>query len=339
MSIPPSTIRAAPSSLDSRHVDELAALLSVAREGSFVGAGRALQRHPTVVSKRIMALEERLGVRLLERTTRRVRMTEAGMRLAEQLRAADQLIQEAEQEASAGASEVRGRLRVAFPASMGRQWLAPLLPSFLQRHPAIEVEASFSERYVDLVAEGFDAAIRIGVLSDSRLIARRLGQLRRILCASPDYIRRHGSPARPGDLALHNCLQLTQLASFPGWRMSNGVERETVFARGTLTSDDGGALIEAAKAGIGILGAGDWLMVREFAAGTLVPVLPEWTLDTDGGVYLVRPSLEFAPARTAAFVSWIEEQFAGGPPWSAGRLDASEGRPGRSGADAKRRAS
>jgi len=315
MSVPAESQRTAAGALDSRNVDEMAALLAVAREGSFVGAGRSLQRHATIVSKRIATLEQRLGVRLLERTTRRVRLTEAGARLTERLSTAGRLIQEAEQEASAGASEVRGKLRLAFPGSMGRQWLAPLLPSFLQRHPAVEVEAFFGERYVDLVAEGFDAAVRVGVLSDSRLIARRLGELRRVLGASPDYVRRHGMPATPADLVHHNCLHLTLLASYPGWHLSNGDHRETVIARGTLTSDDSGALVEAAKAGIGILGAGEWLMARAFAAGTLVPVLPDWTLDTDGGVYLVRPSVEFAPARTEAFVSWVGEQFEHGAPW------------------------
>ena len=302
--------------LDGQHADELAAMLAVAREGSFVAAGRLLQRHATVVSKRIAALEHRLGVRLLERTTRSARLTEAGARLAERLQTAGHIIHDAEREAASGASEVRGKLRLAFPGSMGRQWLAPLLPSFLHRHPSVEVEAFFGERYVDLVAEGFDAAVRIGVLSDSRLIARRLGQLRRVLCASPEYVRRHGAPLAPRDLMHHNCLQLTQLVSVPGWRLSNGTDRETVYARGTLTSDDGSALVEAAKAGIGILGAGEWLLVREFAAGTLVPILPDWTLDTDGGVYLVRPSVAFAPARTQAFVDWICEQFEQGVPWN-----------------------
>ena len=164
--------------LDGRRVDELAALLAVARDGSFVGAAQSLQRDATIISKRIAALERRLGVRLLERTTRRVRLTEAGARRAERVRAAESLILEAEAEASAGAAELRGRLRLALPAAMGRLWLAPLLPDFLLLYPSLQVEAYYSDRYVDLVAEGFDAAIRIGVLSGSRLMAkRRLSQL------------------------------------------------------------------------------------------------------------------------------------------------------------------
>jgi DNA-binding transcriptional LysR family regulator len=303
------------SDLDSRHVDELAALLAVARGGSFVEAGLSLQRHATIISKRIAALERRLGVRLLERTTRRVRLTEAGALLVERLRFAGNLILEAEQEASAGAAEIRGRLRLALPAAMGRLWLAPLLPAFLLRYPSLQVEAYYSERYVDLVAEGFDAAIRIGILSDSRLIAKRLGIVRRVLCTSPDYVRRNGAPATPRELASHNCLSLTGLPSFPEWRLWNGKRKEAVVARGSLVSDDGGALLEAAKAGIGILGAGEWLMARELAAGTLVRILPEWSLDADGGLYLVRPSVKYAPARTEAFIAWISDQFRHGMPW------------------------
>jgi AspT/YidE/YbjL antiporter-like protein len=231
------------SDLDSRHVDELAALLAVARGGSFVEAGLSLQRHATIISKRIAALERRLGVRLLERTTRRVRLTEAGALLVERLRFAGNLILEAEQEASAGAAEIRGRLRLALPAAMGRLWLAPLLPAFLLRYPSLQVEAYYSERYVDLVAEGFDAAIRIGILSDSRLIAKRLGIVRRVLCTSPDYVRRNGAPATPQELASHNCLSLTGLPSFPEWRLWNGKRKEAVVARGSLVSDDGGALL------------------------------------------------------------------------------------------------
>ncbi len=200
---------------------------------------------------------------------------------------------------------------------------APLLPAFLLRYPSLQVEAYYSERYVDLVAEGFDAAIRIGILSDSRLIAKRLGIVRRVLCTSPDYVRRNGAPATPRELASHNCLSLTGLPSFPEWRFWNGKRKEAVVARGSLVSDDGGALLEAAKAGIGILGAGEWLMARELAAGTLVRILPEWSLDADGGLYLVRPSVKYAPARTEAFIAWISDQFRHGMPWHQERPPSS----------------
>ena len=301
--------------LDSRHIDEIAAFLAVAAEKSFVGAGRSIQRHPTIISKRIAALERRLGVRLIERTTRQVRLTEAGVRLAERLRSARALIAEAEQEASTGAAELRGKLRLAFPAAMGRLWLTPMLPEFLIAHPLLSVETHYDERYVDLVAEGFDAGIRVGALSDNRLIAKKLSDHRRILCAAPDYIKRRGSPETPRDLASHNCFGFTELVSFPNWRLSCCGREETVVANGTLTSNDSEALLAAARAGLGILGAGEWLMSPDFKAGTLVRVLPDWTLNPQGGVYLVRPSAQFTPATTEAFIKWISAKFASGPPW------------------------
>lgn len=301
--------------LDYRHSDEIAALLAVASEGSFVAAGRLLQRHPTVVSKRVAAMEKRLGVRLIERTTRQVRMTTAGALLEQRLRAAIQAITEAEQEASSGAAEVRGVLRLALPAAMGRLWLAPMLPEFLKAHPRVSIVADYSERFVDIIAEGFDVAIRIGELNDSRLIARKLGDHRRILCASPTYLEKHGIPETPRDLAGHNCLGFTGFASFPEWRLSNGDRQATVVASGSITSNDSESLLAAARAGVGILGAGEWLMSRAIAAGELVHVLPGWQLDFQGGIYLVRPSARFSPATTIAFKEWIESKFVTGPPW------------------------
>lgn len=236
--------------------------------------------------------------------------------MAEELESAAHMIREAEQDASASAGRLQGKLRLALPASLGRRWIAPHLPEFMQRYPALEIEAIYSESYVDIVAEGFDIAIRVGILGDSRLVAKRLGRLRRILAASPDYLKRCGMPATPRDLAEHNCLEFTTLATYPTWRLSDGTRSESVVARGSLKSNDSAALLEAARAGIGILGAGEWLMIDDFAEGRLVPVLPEWSFDGDGGVYLVRPSGRFTPARTRALMDWIETLFRDGSPWS-----------------------
>jgi len=304
-----------PGPFGSRYTDEISALLAVASEGSFVAAGRLLQRHPTIVSKRLAAMEKRLGVRLIERSTRQVRMTDAGAQLVERLRSAVGLIAEAEQEASLGAAEIRGTIRLTLPAAMGRLWLGPMLPEFLNSHPHVSIVADYSERFVDIIAEGFDAAIRIGELSDNRLVAKKLCDHRRILCASPAYIEQHGQPTTPQDLAGHNCLQFSGFTSFPEWRLSNGNRQETMVPKGTLTANDSESLLAAAKAGVGILGAGEWLMSRDIGAGRLVRVLPEWLVDAQGGVYLVRPSSKFSPATTIAFKEWIESKFINGPPW------------------------
>lgn len=302
--------------LNNQHSDEIAAFLAVASQGSFVGAGRLLQRHPTVVSKRLAAMEKRLGVRLVERSTRQVRITDVGAKLELRLRSAIELMNEAQQQAAEGASEIRGTLRLALPAAMGRRWLGPMLPEFLDAHPHVSILADYSERLVDIIDEGFDAAIRIGELEDNRLIARKLSDHRRILCASPGYIEKHGMPETPQALLNHNCLRFSGLASFPQWRLHRGNELEAVSPKGNLTANDSESLLAAARAGAGILGAGDWLMSRDMAAGRLVHVLPDWQLDTAGGVYLVRPSAKFPGAVVVAFKQWIESKFIPAPPWS-----------------------
>lgn len=301
--------------LEQGRADELAALLAVAHEGSFVAAAAAIHRHSSVVSKRIRALEMRLGVRLLERTTRSVRLTEAGAQLARRLQMATDAIFEAEQEAAAGGIELRGRLRLALPAAMGRQWLAPMLPAFAHQYPGLEIEVDYAERYVDLVGEGFDVALRLGSLSDSRLVARRLGDHRIVLGASPDYLERHGFPENPADLINHNLLRYTGPVSTHEWRMRNGNLRERILPRGTYSSNDIYGLLEAARKGIGIVGFGDWSMACDFVAGTLIRILPEWDFEIDEGIYLVRPSRQFTPARTDAFIQWITGQFSNGLPW------------------------
>ncbi|MDU9393513.1 LysR family transcriptional regulator [Pseudomonas japonica] len=301
--------------LDNPHSDEIAAFLAVAAQGSFVAAGRLLERHPTVISKRVAAMEKRLGVRLIERSTRQVRVTPVGEKLEQRLRAALGMIAEAEQQAISGAAEVRGVLRLALPAAMGRLCIGPLLPAFLEAHPQVSIVADYSERLVDIIEEGFDIAIRIGELDDNRLIAKKLCDHRRILCASPAYLQRHGVPRTPQQLSEHNCLRFSGLASFPQWRMYAGEQQVSVTPRGSLTANDSESLLAAARADAGILGAGEWLMSRDLAAGRLVRVLPEWQLDPTGGVYLVRPSARFPAATVLAFKQWIEARFDPLPPW------------------------
>lgn len=300
---------------DSRQADELATLLALAEHGSFAAAGRALQRHPSVLSKRLGALEQRLGVRLVERTTRQLRFTDEGQRLVERLRRAASLIAEAQDEASRSAALVQGRLKLAVPAAMGRLWLSPILSRFVLEHPQVTLEVEYSERFVDIVAEGFDAAIRIGELADSRLLARRLCDLRRILCAAPAYLERHGTPQAPAELASHNCLGFTGLHSWPDWKLANGNRQQTVRVSGNLHSNDNEALLSAARMGVGILAGGEWLMQHDLDAGRLVRVLPGWQLDTAAGIYFVRPSARYNSAASEVFKTWIEEQFADGAPW------------------------
>lgn len=295
--------------INANQLDELAALMTLDEVGSFVGAGRALERHPSVISKRIAALEVRLGVRLVERSTRNVRLTEPGLRLAESVRAANMLLHEAQEEASRGAKQLKGRLRIALPGAMGRLWLSPLLPAFLALYPAIQLEVDYSDRYVDIIGEGFDAAVRVGVLSDSRLVATKLGLHKRIVCASPDYLSRYGVPTDPLELVEHKCLEFEGFANFPEWHLTNGQRNETVTARGPMRSNDSQGLLDAARAGVGILGAGEWLVAADLADGRLVRILPDWAFDTEGGIYIVTSSKKRTSARLDAFIAWTRQQF------------------------------
>lgn len=301
--------------LDSQHADELATLLALHAEGSFAAAGRVLKKHPSVLSKRLGALESRLGVRLVERTTRQLRFTDDGVRLVEKVRHATLLIAEAEKEAAQGALEVRGRLRLSMPAAMGRRWLSPMVAGFALAHPQVAVEVEYAERFVDIVAERFDAAIRIGELADSRLVATRLCEHRRILCAAPAYLQRHGTPKVPADLAAHNCLGFTGLRSYPEWRLTRDGVTEAIQIKGTLVSNDNEALLAAARLGLGVMAAGDWLVSPDIAAGHLVPVLEPWGMNAHAGIYLVRPSAQFSTAAMVAFRQWMAAQFANGAPW------------------------
>lgn len=299
--------------INSQHIDEVAALLAVAANGTFAAAGKAIGRHPTIISKRIASLETRLGVRLVERTTRQVQLTDTGKRLADKYRIATDLIEEAQEEATENANNLSGRLKLAFPATMGRLWLAPKIPEFMAKYPKLELDINYSDDYVDLIEGGFDAAIRIGHLTDSRLVARKLTSHKRILVASPNYLQQHGTPLEPDQLLEHNCIGNPSLHSYPIWRLSDKQQLAMVRTNGTLVTNDSIAMLEAARAGIGILGAGEWLVAQDIHTGTLVQLMPQWHFDSDGGIYLVRASRHYVSARTDAFSEWISQLFQPAP--------------------------
>ena len=299
------------------HIEEMAALAAVAEQGSFAKAADSLRRDATVLTRRIQSLERRLGVRSLERTTRRVTLTEAGARFLARTQDAMAVLMEAQNEAAAAATgEPSGTLRLALPGTFGRKWIAPYLSDFLARYPQVRIHAEFSNRFVDLIGEGFDAALRLGVLADSSLVARKIAERRRLLCASPAYLERRGTPARPEDLRDHACLGYTGFSFHPDWSFTDREgQRVTVRIQGPLVADDAEALVAASVSGLGIMMGTDWLVGRELADGTLVPLLSEWMMDGEAGVYAIIPSRGLQPAKTRAFVDWIAARFAAGPPW------------------------
>ncbi|MBZ9780373.1 LysR family transcriptional regulator [Pseudomonas sp. REP124] len=300
---------------DSRNADELSAILALADHQTFSAAAKVLERHPSVLSKRISALEMRLGVRLVERTTRAVRFTDIGERFVENLRVAARMIEEAQSEALQDSSEIQGTLRLSLPSAMGRMWLSPMVAEFAKLHPHLYLELEYTDQFVDIVSKGYDLAIRIGDLPDSRLIARKLCDQTRILCASTEYLDNYGAPSHPHDLVNHHCLSYTGFNTYPDWRLVSQGSSVTVRPKGAIKSNDNEGLLIAAKHGLGIVAGSTWLMARAMRKGQLVRVLPDWTFNTDAGVYLVRPSSAYTSAKVDAFKRFIESKFEKRAPW------------------------
>jgi DNA-binding transcriptional LysR family regulator len=246
----------------------------VAEAGSFAAVAGRRSISATMVGKHIAALEERLGGRLLHRTTRRQSLTDLGR---EYYQASKQILAQVA-EADAGATALtttpRGLLRVNAPVSLGTSILAPALAEYLARCPEVDVELHLDDRVVDLAEEGYDAAIRIGPLADSRLVARPLGPYRLIPCASPAYLAAHGTPRRPRDLAEHNCLGFTHWAEGDEWPFVGPTGEERIAVKGRLRASNGQALRMAALRGLGIILQPEPLLAEDLASGSLVRLLP-----------------------------------------------------------------
>lgn len=286
------------------------AFLAVVRAGSFSAGARALGRDVSVISRRIAALEKRLGIRLIERTTRRIRPTEEGRRYRQKIELAVELLREAEEEARALAARPAGTIRLTVPASFGRRWVAQALPGFLKAYPDIRIVLHCSDRYVDLLGDHFDMAIRIGVLTDSRLIARKLADTSRILCVAPSYLDHHPALTHPQDLRKHDCLGFTPMHSWPEWRLEKEGQQIAVPVQTRYESDEMDALILAAQSGMGVALAANWLAQKELAEGTLVPVLTDWQAIGEDGVWLMKPSSQLQSAKISALTEWLVEWFA-----------------------------
>lgn len=299
--------------LSGQYLDQVTAFLAVVDQGGFAAAARRVGRDASVLSKRVSALEDRLGIRLLERSTRSIALTEAGRRFASRMKAVLQAMEEAEEDARTQSGAPRGTLRLALPNSFGRMRIAPLLPDFLTRFPQVGLDVSYSDRYLDLVAENIDVAIRIGVLPDSSLRARKLADQKRLICAAPDYLDRMGHPQSPEDLSGHECFHFTTLSSYPHWRFHKGGTTKTVRVSGRLQADDALSMIHAALAGHGVIMCADWQVGEELAAGRLVQLLPDWQVEGEGAIYLIRPSNRFESGKINAFTHWITGQLASTP--------------------------
>jgi DNA-binding transcriptional LysR family regulator len=285
--------------------EQLSAFVEVARWQSFAQAARHLDRHVSAVSRAVAALENRLGVRLLQRTTRRVTLSDAGRGYFKRCEALLAEFDGADAEVREVTAALRGTLRVSAATGAGLTMFAPLVSEFLAAHPGLNLDLQLSNRYVDLIEEGYDLALRVGALAaDSRVVARRLGANRRALVASPAYLERHGTPRTPQQLRDHACL-VFEIGSRPQrWELERGRTRAALEVSGPLRSNNALALRIAARGGAGISLLPEFVTRADVQGGTLRRVLPQW-LGAEQGIYAVYPSARFIPAKVRAFVDFI----------------------------------
>lgn len=286
----------------------MAVFVKVAELASFSGAARQLGLSKSAVSKHVTSLEERLGARLLNRTTRHLALTEAGLAYREACVRIVQETEEAEAEAGRDSGEPRGRLKVSAPMTFGVAELAPLIPDLLARHPLLEVDLTLNDRMVDLIEEGFDVAIRIGTLRDSSLVARKIATAASLCAASPAYLAARGTPRALADLASHNCLRYTYRQGPGGWEFERGGERRHVRPRGTLSANNGDALRAAALGGLGIVLLPDFIIGHDVAAGRLVPLLTDWR-QPEFPIHAVFPPQRHGSAKLRTFVDFLVDRL------------------------------
>lgn len=280
--------------------------VEVARAGSFSAAAHKLNMSTTAVSRHVVDLERLLGVTLLRRTTRHVSPTEEGARYLPRAEAILGEIEQLNAEISASDPTPRGKLKITAPPAVGHEVIAPIVVDFVEAYPEIEVEIDLTERLIDLVAEGFDAAIRAGPLENSSMIAHQIVEMRYLICASPSYLERRSSPERPQNISEHDCIHWRAAASGGAWSFVKDGERVSVPIRARLLITNFAAQREAALRGLG-LAILPLLSVREdLEAGRLVPVLPEYEVHR-GALSLVRPPTPFEPPKLRVFIDFITD--------------------------------
>ncbi len=288
----------------------ISAFVAVVENGSFARAASRLDQSVSAVSRQVADLERHLDARLLNRTTRRLSLTEPGRAFHE--RAVQLLadLEEAEQGASAGGMTPRGTLKLTAPITYGTRVLAPLIAAFAARHEQVRVDVDLSDRVIDLVDEGFDLAVRIGDIGSPHLVARRIGTTSLVCCASPAYLDRRGTPRTPDELARHDCLTYEYAAARHQWRFAaaDGSER-IVRIGGPLHANNGRMLAALAVEGAGVVCEPDFILGPDIARGALVPILADWKLPAIA-IHVAYPSRRHLSAKVRAFVDYLAERLA-----------------------------
>jgi DNA-binding transcriptional LysR family regulator len=294
-------------------MEDVRVLVETARGGSLTAAAAVLGVTPAAASATLKRLEAQLGARLFERSTRAMRLTDAGRRLLDYAVRAIELLEEGEAQLQEGSGSLLGTVRVAAPSDMTRNVLLPLFDAFIQAHPGVRLALTVTDRVQDVLRDAVDVALRLGEPGDSRLVARPLAHSRRVLCAAPSYLARHGAPQAPRDLERHNCLTF-HIGSrrYATWRFERDGAWTEVRVDGDRDADDAGIAHQWAVAGKGIVYKSELAMTRELSSGALVRLLPDWA----GERYplnAVLPSNRFVPARTRALVDFLADRLASAP--------------------------
>ena len=295
-------------------LEAMNAFTRVVTLGSYAEAGRALGLTRSAVSKAVMELEQVLGARLLDRTTRRVSATEAGRAYYD--RCVDILasIEETEMQVSRLHDEPKGVLRINGPMSFGVRYLGSAVADFMEKFPALKVEMTLTDRFIDPIAEGADVTIRIAVLEDSSLITRKLAPARRVLVASPDYIARHGAPSTPEELSHHRCLNFGHSTTLQRWRLSRNGETITVPISSCLCANNGDVLRHAAVRGHGVTKLPTFIVGEDIEAGRLVVVMPDFP-PTEIAIYALYAPNRYLAAKTRVLIDFLAGRFGDAPEW------------------------
>jgi DNA-binding transcriptional LysR family regulator len=294
---------------------QLESFVAIATRGSLTAAAKAEGVAPAIMGRRLDALEERLGVKLLLRTTRRITLTHEGSAFLEDCQRLLVELANAEASVSAGGVKAAGHLRVTAPAGFGRRHVAPLVPRFHALHPEVTISLNLSDRVIDVAGESYDCAVRVGDLPDSSLVSLRLADNRRRCVATPEFVRRHGAPRHPGELARFACLSLSSDASQTrGWAFrvpTAGGEHEVIYLKptGPLDCSDGQVLHDWCLAGHGIAWRSTWEVEAEIDAGLLVPLLDEFAAPPNG-IYAVFPQRKHLPLRVRLWLDFLKAQYA-----------------------------
>lgn len=288
-------------------IEDLEIFVVVADAGGVSAAARRLGVAKSIVSRRLFRIEAELGVQLLARTTRGAALTEAGITFRDHAARAIAEIDTA-RETILPSGDLRGRMRVAMPLTFGPTHFAPVLSDMAHRHPRLQIQTSYSDRFVDLIAEGFDCAVRVGYLRDSNLIAKRIGPIHGKLVASPDYIKTYGSPQTPNDIVTHQALmQGTEV-----WQFMDGDTVVTVQPQGRFKADNATALVGAAAAGLGIAWLPDCITYDYVTSGALVPIMTRYPPPA-AGAYVVRPPGQYPARKVRVLTEMLIKSFEMNP--------------------------